>query len=64
MTIFESVGIGWCIFTCAIAHVAVLFGAFQYYRELWDRAKRGKVEEIADARKAGQMQLSPIIVKD
>lgn len=48
MSIFETIGSGWVIFTSAMAHVVILVGAYKHFRMTQHLAERGAIEQRRD----------------
>lgn len=48
MSIFETIGMAWVIFTAALAHVAIVVLAYQRVQQIRLQAKRGATEEQRD----------------
>lgn len=39
MNLYETLGMGWVIFTSALAHVAIIYGAYKHYQRMLADAK-------------------------
>lgn len=56
MNILEVLGLGWLIFSSALAHVAILIAAYRQLRRTLDLALRGEIEEKRDVREAARVR--------
>lgn len=48
MTVFQTLGLLWVVFTSAVAHIAILILAYRQLRQLEWHVRRGRAEEYKD----------------
>lgn len=57
MSITETIGVAWIIFTSALGHLIILIAAYRQLQRILSLALRGEVEERRDVAAATETRL-------
>ncbi len=56
MSVLSTLGLAWLIFTAALAHIAIVYAAYQHFRRVMELAKRGEVEVMRMVRASALLE--------